>query len=109
MHSGGSVGSDIGFAEYVVDQLDPELSITYKRMFGEFGLYSDGRFFGLICDDQLFIKPTDAGRTFLGDDLVEAPAYPGAKPSFRIDALLEDPDRLSELVRITVDELFPEA
>lgn len=100
------MSSDIGFAEYVVDQLDPALAVTYKRMFGEFGLYSDGRFFGLICDDQLFIKPTDAGRAFLGNDLVEAPAYPGAKPSFRIDELLEDPDRLTELVRITVDELF---
>lgn len=102
------MGSDIGFVEYVVDQIDPDLSITYKRMFGEFGLYSDGRFFALICDDQLFVKPTDAGREWLGDDLVEAPAYPGAKPSFRIDEMLEEPDRLSELARITVRELFPE-
>lgn len=102
------MGSDIGFVEYVVDQIDPELAISYKRMFGEFGLFSDGRFFAVICDDQLFVKPTDAGRTFIGDELVEAPAYPGAKPSFRIDEMLEEPDRLSELVRVTVGELFPE-
>ena len=102
------MGSDIGFVEYVVDQIDPDLAVSDRRMFGEFGLYSDGRFLALICDDQLFIKPTGAGRVFIGDDLVEASAYPGAKPSFRIDDLLEDPDRLSELVRITVGELFPE-
>lgn len=102
------MASDIGFVEYVVDQIDSDLAISYKRMFGEFGLYSDGRFFAVICDDQLFVKPTGAGREFIAEDLVEAPAYPGAKPSFRIDELLEDPDRLSELVRITVGELFPE-
>ena len=84
------MGSDIEFVEYVVDQIDRDLAISYKRMFGEFGLYSDGRFFALICDDQLFIKPTDGGRAFIGDDLVQAPAYPGAKLSFRIDEMLED-------------------
>jgi TfoX/Sxy family transcriptional regulator of competence genes len=73
-------------------------------MFGEFGLYSHGVFFGLICDDRLFIKPTEAGRTFIGD-VAEAPAYPGARPSLLIEDRVEDGPWLSELVRITAREL----
>ena len=93
------MASDLGFVEYVVDQFDKDCGITYKRMFGEFGLYSDGTFFGVICDDQLFVKPTDGGREFL-NDVVEAPPYPGARPSFLIEDV-EDGERLSELIRIT--------
>lgn len=94
------MGSDVGFVEFVVDQIDPDCAVTYRKMFGEFGLYSHGTFFGLICDDRLFIKPTEAGRTFIGD-VTEAPAYPGARPSFLIEDEVEDGPWLSELVRIT--------
>jgi len=73
-------------------------------MFGEFGLYSDGKFFGMICDDRLFVKPTEAGRAHIRD-VVEAPAYPGAKPTFLIEDRLEDAEWLSELVRVTAREL----
>jgi TfoX/Sxy family transcriptional regulator of competence genes len=98
------MGSDLGFVEFVVDQLDPDCAVTYRKMFGEFGLYSHGVFFGLICDDRLFIKPTEAGRTFIGD-VAEAPAYPGARPSLLIEDRVEDGPWLSELVRITAREL----
>ena len=50
-------------------------------MFGEYGIWSDGKIFALICDNKLFIKPTEAGRAYF-KDVVEVPAYPGAKPCF---------------------------
>jgi len=98
------MASDLKFVEFVVDQLDEDCAVTYKRMFGEFGLYSDGKFFGVICDDQLFVKPTEGGRAFIGE-VVESPPYPGAKPSLLIGDRIEDPQWLSELVRITAREL----
>lgn len=74
-------------------------------MFGEWGVYCDGTFFGVICGGTLFVKPTDAGRA-LGDGLPEKPAYQGAKPSLAIpEDRIEDADWLSKLVRITVDNL----
>ena len=73
-------------------------------MFGEYGLFSDKKIFGLICDNKLFIKPTKAGREFI-KDVVEAPPYPGAKMSFLIGDKLEDREWLSQLVRISVEEL----
>lgn len=72
------MASDLKFVEFVVDQLEDDRAVTYKMMFGEFGLYSDGKLFALVCDDQLFVKPTEGGRAFIGD-VVEAPPYPGAK------------------------------
>ncbi|MGD2045832.1 MAG: TfoX/Sxy family protein [Gemmatimonadota bacterium] len=98
------MGSDLGFVEYVVDQLDDDCGITYKRMFGEFGLYSHGKLVALVCDDRLFMKPTDVGREYIGD-VVESPPYPGAKPSFLIGSEIEDGEWLSELVRISAAAL----
>ena len=98
------MASDLEFVEFVVGQLTGPCTVTYKRMFGEFGLWADGTFFGVICDNKLFVKPTDAGREFIGEP-VEAPAYPGAKPSFLIEGKLEDREWVGELVEITVREL----
>ena len=97
------MASDQGFVDYVMDQLHPDCDASFKKMFGEYGVYSGNKLFGLICDNQLFVKPTDGGRQFIGK-VVEAPAYPGAKPSFLVEEI-DDGDWLSELVRITTREL----
>ena len=98
------MASDLNYVEYVVDQLDRDCAVTYKKMFGEFGLYSGAKLFGLVCDNQLFVKPTVGGRAFVGE-VVEASPYPGAKPSLLIEDRIDDAQWLSELVRITVREL----
>ena len=92
------------FVDFVLDQIETGELITAKKMFGEYGLFSNKKIFALICDNKLFIKPTAAGREFLGTP-VEAPPYPGAKMSFLIDDKLEDRDWISQLTRITVKEL----
>jgi TfoX/Sxy family transcriptional regulator of competence genes len=98
------MASDLSFVEFVVDQLADDCAATYRKMFGEFALYSGGKLFALICDNRLFVKPTAAGRAYIGK-VVEAPAYPGARPSFLIEERIDDAVWLSELVRITTREL----
>ncbi|MDX1394677.1 MAG: TfoX/Sxy family protein [Gemmatimonadota bacterium] len=88
----------------MVDQLDADCAVSARKMFGEYGLYSGSKFIGAICDDRLFIKPTDAGRAYIGDP-VEAPPYPGARDSFLIEDGIEDGEWLSELVRVTAAEI----
>ena len=97
------MASSKNFLDFVLDQIHHSGEISAKMMFGEYGVYSDGKLFGLIADNRLFIKPTEGGRNFIGD-VTEAPPYEGAKLSFLIENL-EDSDWLSELVRITVKEL----
>jgi TfoX/Sxy family transcriptional regulator of competence genes len=98
------MASDQTFVDFIVDQIENAGEISAKKMFGEYALYSGEKMFALICDDKLFIKPTQAGRAFIGD-VVEAPPYSGAKPSFLIEEKVEDRGWLSELVRVSVEEL----
>lgn len=101
------MASDQNFVDFVTEQIQSKGIISTKKMFGEYGIYCDGKMFGVICDNKLFIKPTNKGREFIGDP-TELPAYEGAKPSFLIEDKIEDSEWLSTLVKITVDNL-PEA
>ena len=96
--------SDINFVEFIVDQIGNIGSIRYRKMFGEYAIYCNDKVVALVCNNQLFVNPTKTGRSFIGD-VVEAPAYPGAKPSFLIEDQLEDSPWLSELISITEEEL----
>jgi TfoX/Sxy family transcriptional regulator of competence genes len=98
------MASDQSFVDFIVDQIEGVGHITSKRMFGEYALYCEGKVVALVCDNQLFVKPTEGGRVFIGD-VVEAPAFIGAKLSFRIDARVEDREWISNLIRITYEEL----
>ncbi|MEN8182264.1 MAG: TfoX/Sxy family protein [Myxococcota bacterium] len=91
------------FIDYIVDQIDDDCAVTSRKMFGEYGLFSHGKIVALVCDDRLYIKPTDGGRAYIGEP-VEAPPYPGAKNSFLIEEQIDDGEWLSELVRITARE-----
>ena len=92
------------FVEYVTDQVDDSCKLTHRMMFGGCTLYLDSKVVGLICDDQLFVKPTNAGREFIGK-VVEAPPYTGAKNSFLIEEQIEDGEWLTKLLRVTAAEL----
>jgi len=98
------MASDQAFVDFVLDQIENAGEITAKKMFGEYGLFSNGKIFALVCDNKLFIKPTLSGRAFI-KEVVEAPPYPGAKPSFLIEDKIEDREWLSELIRISLKEL----
>ena len=100
------MASDLEFVEFVVDQIKGAGVISFRKMFGEYAIYCEGKVVLLICDNQVFVKPTEAGKSFIGD-VVEAPPYPGARPSFLIDEQVEDKDWMSNLVRLTEMELPP--
>ena len=94
------MANDSDFIEYVVDQIDPSCDVRYRHMFGGTTLYSHDKVVALICDNQLYIKPTEAGRLHIGD-VVEAPPYHGAKNFFLISDEIDDNEWLSSLVRAT--------
>jgi TfoX/Sxy family transcriptional regulator of competence genes len=98
------MASDEGFVTFIVDQIEGAGAISYRKMFGEYAIYSDGKVVALVCDNQLFVKRTDAGRAFIGV-VVEAPPYPGAKPSFLIEDKLDDREWMTQLIRLTTNEL----
>ena len=91
------------YVAYVVEQLRDAGSVRARKMFGEYGLFCDGTFFGVICDDQLCIKITPQGQMAF-PDLPKAPPYEGAKGSFVVEDV-DDPTMAVELTRITCEAL----
>ena len=101
------MATDAEFVDFLVDQMAGAGEISSRKMFGEYALYCDGKVVALVCDNQLFVKPTPGGRALIGEP-TEAPAYPGARNSFLIEDAFEDREWIETLVRITAREL-PEA
>lgn len=93
------MASNTELVEYIADQLNGAGNIVCRKMFGDYGVYCDGKIVALICDDQLFIKPTEAGRKY-APGLEAAPPYEGAKPYFVIENI-DDREFLTELVKLT--------
>jgi len=91
------------FVQYVADQCAGAGEITVRKMFGDYGIYCNGKIFGLICDDRLYIKPTEAARGLLRDENMHPP-YPGAKDYFHISDV-DDREYLVSLVRATYNDL----
>lgn len=100
------MASDPDFVAHVCDQAGLGPALAYRKMFGEYALYLDGKVIALVCDNQLFLKPTAAAQSLLGREPAHAP-YPNAKPHFRLDAELEDPERLRALLSATAAALPP--
>lgn len=81
--------------------------IRIAKMFGEAALYLDEVVVALICDDRLYLKPTDAGREVLGDPEM-GPPYPGTKDHFVVpEAVITDSEKLAELLQATKAALPP--
>jgi TfoX/Sxy family transcriptional regulator of competence genes len=100
------VSSDPLFVEYICDQLQGAREISSRKMFGEWAIYSGPKVVALVCDDRLFVRPTTAGRSFIGEPF-EAPPYPSAKPHFLIEDRIDDREWLTELIRVTEREIPP--
>ena len=97
------MASNPDFVQYIVDQCSKAGKVVARKMFGDYGLYCDGKIFGLVCDNGFYVKPTDEGRALLRT-VDMRPPYEGAKPYFYIEDV-DDHDYLSLLVRTTCDAL----
>ncbi len=98
------MSSDEDFLRFLAEQMEEAGDIRYRKMFGEYAIYCNEKVVALVCDNKLFIKPTEAGKQFIGN-VVEAPAYPGSKLYFFIEEQFENQEWLSELIRVTEKEL----
>ena len=97
------MASNADFVQYVADQCAGAGDIMTKKMFGDYGIYCDGKIFGLICDDCFYLKPTEVARTLLRTVEMRPPSD-GAKDYFLI-ADVDDRDYLTTLVRETCKAL----
>ena len=92
------------YIQYVLEQLSPAGDVSVRKMFGEYGFYMDGKVMGLICDNQVFLKKTEAGADLLGEDAMEGYAYPGARLSYVFENL-DDQDFVCQVLKATWEVL----
>ena len=96
------------YREFVIEQLERVVPITWRSMFGGVGIYSGGLFFALIGSDSVYLKVDDTNRADFeaagmgpfrpfGDQTLVIPYY--ELPA----ELLEEPDRLRPWVHKALD------
>jgi TfoX/Sxy family transcriptional regulator of competence genes len=94
-----------GTVDFILEQIAEAGPVSAKKMFGEYGLFCDGKMVALVCGDELFIRITPAGKAFVGD-CPEKPPYKGAKPCFFISGeKWDESEWLSHLIKISTAEL----
>ena len=93
---------------YICEQVQGAGAVSARPMFGEYGLYCNGRVVALICGNQLFLKPTPQAMAMLGQTLSPvpmAPVYPGGKPMAVADEVLDDGDLMARVVAMIASEV----
>jgi len=67
------MASDQSTIDFLLEQLQHAGEIRARKMFGEYALYCNDKVVALVCDDQLFIKPTDISEQFLDSTTLAPP------------------------------------
>ena len=91
------------FVQYIIDQCSGAGEIAVKKMMGDYCIYCDGILFGLICDNNFFLKVTEPGKALL-KEVILRPPYDGAKDYFYISDV-DDRDYLAGLIKATIPAL----
>ncbi|AEC01783.1 TfoX/Sxy family protein [Parasphaerochaeta coccoides] len=96
------MASSSEFVAYLCDLLSPLGNVSARKMFGDYGIYVDGIFCALCCDDILYLKPLE--KILEQYQRTLAPPYHGAKGWIVFDDPESD-DALLPLFQAVLAEL----
>ncbi|NIQ03722.1 MAG: competence protein TfoX [Nitrospinaceae bacterium] len=101
------------FRDFVLDQLRGLEEVDCKAMFGGYGLYHRGVFFGLLAREQLYFKTDpDSAADYRdrGMTCFQPSSRQKLKNYYEVPAeILEEADRLAEWARKAVDVALAQA
>lgn len=90
--------------QHILEQLAP-LNVRSRAMFGGYTVYCDEKPVALVCNDVLFVKPTEISEEYLAEEHL-APPYQGAKDHYGVpEERIADTEWLQEFVQRTADLL----
>ena len=90
------MATDLSYIQFVVEQLRGE-EATYKKMFGEYMVYVEGKPVFTVCDNTVFVKEVKE----LEDIMAEADKgypYDGAKECYILD--IENAELVEKVVNV---------
>ena len=97
------MATETSYAQYIKDQLNGSGKVETNKMFGEYGVYLDGKFVALLCDNVFYLKHIPEVAAHL-TETIEGPPYPGAKPWYIIEQT-DDRDYLQHIVGVVYHAL----
>ena len=95
------------FHNYIVECLQRAGEISTRKMMGEYLVYYQGKLVGNICDNCLFLKPTESALRSM-PDADRAYPYEGSKTKMVIVEDAENTELMAEVLQAMYEEL-PEA
>ena len=91
------------YLDFILEQLSGIPGIDYKKMFGEYLIYRNGKPALLVCDNTVFVKKLPELATLL-PDAPEGLPYEGTKPHYILDV---ENRELTEKVLELVERVTP--
>ncbi|MDR2860507.1 MAG: TfoX/Sxy family protein [Elusimicrobiota bacterium] len=97
------MASNFDFLSFVIEQIKNAGEISYKKMFGEYTIYSNKKPIFLVCDNIVYVKILPCVKPFLANAQTGIP-YKGAKEHYIVD--IDDSKALSDIAR-AVEKVTP--
>jgi TfoX/Sxy family transcriptional regulator of competence genes len=91
------MSTDIGFINFVTEQIDGVGMVRYRAMFGEYMVYVNDKPILLVCDDTVFVKIAGALDGVL-DTAEKGFPYDGAKEHYILD--IDDAELAKKVIGI---------
>lgn len=92
------------FHDHIVDSLGRVGEISTKKMMGEYCIYYKDKLIGNICDNCLFLKPTDSVLRLL-PDAERAYPYEGSKTLMAVIDDVENTELMEKVLNAMYEEL----
>lgn len=90
--------------DYIVENLSKAGDISTRKMMGEYLVYFKGKLVGNICDNCLYLKPTDSALRLLPDAERDYP-YDGSKTLMIVVDNVENTEQMSAVLHAMYEEL----
>ena len=91
------MATSLEYVQFVKESLCYAGDFTYRKMFGEYMLYQNGKPLLLVCDNTVYVKMIKELAPLLTDCPTGLP-YPGAKPHYILD--IESPALCKEVIAL---------
>lgn len=96
------MATDLSYIRFVIEQLRGE-DVTYKKMFGEYMVYVDGKPVLTVCDNTVFVKQVKELEGLMAEADKGYP-YDGAKECYILD--IENAELVEKVVAV-LKEVIP--
>lgn len=92
------------FLDYIVDNLQKAGDISTRKMMGEYLVYYKGKLVGDVCDNCLYLKPTETVLRLMPDADRDYP-YEGSKTRMVIVDDVENTELMTDVLEGMYEEL----